>query len=268
MEIAWNESTVRVLCFLGAFALLALAEALAPRRVLAVSKPRRWLSNLGLVAINNLIVRLGAPITLAGLALVAEARGWGLLNTLELPAWLAVLLGVILLDFVVYLQHVLFHALPFLWRLHRVHHADLDVDVTTGVRFHPLEIVLSFGIKMSAVVLLGVPALAVVTFEILLNATSMFNHANLKLPTWLDRVLRLFLVTPDMHRIHHSADPRETNTNFGFNLPWWDYLLGTYVAQPRVSHEQMTLGLAEVRDAKDADALPGMLALPFVVPRK
>jgi sterol desaturase/sphingolipid hydroxylase (fatty acid hydroxylase superfamily) len=183
---------------------------------------------------------------------------------MDLPAWLAVLLAVIALDFVLYLQHVLFHALPFLWRLHRVHHADLDIDVTTGLRFHTLEIILSLGIKAAAIVLLGAPALAVLIFEVLLNATSMFNHANVKLPRWLDVILRLLLVTPDMHRVHHSADARETNSNFGFNLPWWDYLLGTYLAQPAKSHEEMTIGLAELREESRAERLLWMLLLPFV----
>jgi sterol desaturase/sphingolipid hydroxylase (fatty acid hydroxylase superfamily) len=182
-----------------------------------------------------------------------------------MPAWLAVIFAVILFDFVLYLQHVLFHALPFLWRLHRVHHADLDIDVTTGLRFHTLEIAISLGIKAGAILLLGAPALAVLIFEITLNATSMFNHANLKLPRWLDVVLRLLVVTPDMHRVHHSADVRETNTNFGFNLPWWDYLLGTYLAQPAKSHEEMTIGLAEVREESRAERLLWMLLLPFVV---
>jgi sterol desaturase/sphingolipid hydroxylase (fatty acid hydroxylase superfamily) len=261
--IELNENTVRILCFVSVFGLLAVAEWMSPRRKLAASKPQRWLSNLALIVINTLVIRLIAPMTIAGLALVAESRDWGLLNHLDLPLALAVFLGVILLDFVIYLQHVLFHALPFLWRLHRVHHADLDVDVTTGLRFHPIEIVISFGIKLTAVLLLGVPPLAVLIFEVLLNATSMFNHANIKLPGWLDRVVRLFLVTPDMHRIHHSADIHETNTNFGFNLPWWDYLLGTYVAEPKRPHEQMPLGLAEIRDEQAADRLGSILVLPF-----
>src|SRR5262249_29775306 len=199
-----------------------------------------------------------------GAALAAQQRGWGWLNRTTMPDELAVLLAVVVLDFAIYLQHVLFHAVPVLWRLHRVHHADLDVDVTTGIRFHPLEILLSLGIKMGVVVALGAPPVAVVVFEVLLNATSLFNHGNVRLPGWLDRLLRLVLVTPEMHRVHHSSDPRETNSNFGFNLPWWDLLLGTYRAQPKAGHEGMGIGLEEFRDERVADRLDGMLALPFV----
>src|SRR5439155_5762739 len=188
-----------------------------------------------------------------------------LLNHLALPAWLAIVLSVVALDFLIYVQHVLFHAVPALWRLHMVHHADLDFDVTTGVRFHTLEIVLSMGIKIAAVVLLGVPALAVLIFEVCLNATSMFSHGNVRLPLWLDRGLRLVVVTPEMHRVHHSAAPRETNSNFGFNLPWWDYLLGTYDAQPAEGHEGMTIGLSQFRDDR-VEKLHWMLALPFIGP--
>jgi sterol desaturase/sphingolipid hydroxylase (fatty acid hydroxylase superfamily) len=198
------------------------------------------------------------------MALLAEERGWGLFANVAVPGWLAVVLSVVLLDLVIYLQHVLFHAVPLLWRLHMVHHADLDFDVTTGVRFHTIEILLSLGIKMGAVVLLGTPALAVLIFEVLLNATSMFSHGNVRLPGWLDRVLRLVLVTPEMHRVHHSARPRETNSNFGFNLPWWDYLLGTYRAQPAEGHEGMTIGLTQLRDERRADRLHWMLVLPFL----
>jgi sterol desaturase/sphingolipid hydroxylase (fatty acid hydroxylase superfamily) len=180
-----------------------------------------------------------------------------------MPGWLAVLLAVIALDLALYLQHVLFHAVPLLWRLHMVHHADLDFDVTTGLRFHTIEILLSAGIKSAAVLLLGAPALAVLIFEVLLSATSMFNHGNLKLPLWLDRVLRLLVVTPDMHRVHHSQTPRETNSNFGFNLPWWDFLLGTYRSQPAAGHDAMEIGLAQFRD-ESAGRLHWMLALPFL----
>jgi sterol desaturase/sphingolipid hydroxylase (fatty acid hydroxylase superfamily) len=168
------------------------------------------------------------------------------------------------LDFAIYLQHVMFHAVPLLWRLHMVHHADLDIDATTGVRFHVLEILISMGIKMAAVVLLGAPALAVLIFEVLLNATSMFSHGNARMPAWLERLLRLFVVTPDMHRVHHSIHPNETNSNFGFNAPWWDYLFGTYKAQPADGHEGMTIGLEQFRDERRADRLHWMLLLPFV----
>jgi sterol desaturase/sphingolipid hydroxylase (fatty acid hydroxylase superfamily) len=197
-------------------------------------------------------------------ALAAAERHWGLFNNVDRPDWLAVALGVVILDLLIYIQHVLFHALPILWRLHLVHHADLDVDATTGIRFHPLEIMLSLGIKLVAIVLLGVPALSVLLFEVLLNATSIFNHANVRLPAWLDRILRLVVVTPEMHRIHHSVLPRETNSNFGFNLPWWDYLFGTYRVQPAAGHERMTVGLEQYRDERRADQLHWMLLLPFI----
>jgi sterol desaturase/sphingolipid hydroxylase (fatty acid hydroxylase superfamily) len=243
---------------------LALWEALAPRRGLTVGRPLRWLSNLGLVAINTLAARLIAPAGAVGIAWLAQERGWGLLNNIDLPAWVAVPAAVVVLDLAIYLQHVMFHAVPLLWRLHLVHHADLDFDVTTGVRFHVLEILLSLGIKAAAVVLLGIPVLGVLIFEVLLSATSLFNHANVRLPAWLDRMLRLVVVTPEMHRVHHSAIPRETNSNFGFNLPWWDWLFGTYRAQPEAGHANMTIGLSAFREERVVDRLHWMLLLPFL----
>jgi sterol desaturase/sphingolipid hydroxylase (fatty acid hydroxylase superfamily) len=258
------ESVIRLACFAGVLLLMALWEVLAPRRRLTVGRPLRWASNLGLILLDTLLVRFLVPLGAVGVALLAAERGWGVLNNLALPAWLAVVLAAVALDLVIYLQHVMFHAVPRLWRVHRVHHADLDFDATTGVRFHPVEILLSLGIKTAAVTLLGAPALGVLLFEVLLNATSLFNHGNVRLPAWLDRVLRLLVVTPEMHRVHHSTNPRETNSNFGFNLPWWDYLLGTYRAQPAEGHEGMAIGLEEFRDEYVADRLPGMLALPFV----
>jgi sterol desaturase/sphingolipid hydroxylase (fatty acid hydroxylase superfamily) len=259
-----TESSIRLACFICVLIALALAEMAAPRRRRTTPKPQRWASNLGLAVLNTVAARLLLPIGAVGMAALAETQGWGLFNYLQVPAWMAVVLAVILLDLAIYLQHVLFHAVPVLWRLHKVHHADLDVDVSTGVRFHTIEILISLGIKLSFICLLGAPALGVLIFEILLNATSMFNHSNLRLPGWLDAVLRLVLVTPDMHRVHHSANAPETNTNFGFNLPWWDFLLGTYCAQPEAGHERMTLGLAECRDPNRAENLLWMLALPFV----
>jgi sterol desaturase/sphingolipid hydroxylase (fatty acid hydroxylase superfamily) len=261
-----TEQVVRLASFAAVLAAMAAWEALSPRRPHSVSRGPRWASNLGLVVVNTLAARLLLPLGAVGVALIAEERGWGLLNNEPLPAWLAVALSVVALDLVIYLQHVLFHAVPVLWRLHRVHHADLDFDVTTGIRFHTLEILLSLGIKVAAVVLLGAPALAVLVFEVVLNASSMFSHGNVRLPAWLDRLLRWVLVTPEMHRVHHSARPRETNSNFGFNLPWWDFLFGTYLAQPADGHEGMTVGLEEFRDERQADRLPGMLLLPLVGP--
>jgi sterol desaturase/sphingolipid hydroxylase (fatty acid hydroxylase superfamily) len=258
------ESAVRLGFFLGILVLMAALEWVLPRRKLTVKRPPRWASNLGLVVLNTLSVRLLLPLGAVGMAALARERGWGLFNNVDLPAWLGVLLSVVALDLAVYLQHVMFHAVPLLWRLHMVHHADLDFDVTTGLRFHTLEILLSMGLKLAAVVLLGAPVFAVVLFEILLNATSMFNHANVRMPSWLDGVVRLVLVTPDMHRVHHSAVVCETNSNFGFSLPWWDFLFGTYKPQPNAGHERMTVGLAQFRDERRVDRLPGMLALPFV----
>lgn len=255
--------TVRLACFAGVFLAMALLEWLVPRRQPTLPKTVRWLSNLGLVTLNTLVVRVLLPLGTASMALVAHERGWGLFNNISLPEWLAIALSVVILDLVIYVQHVLFHAVPVLWRLHMVHHADLDFDVTTGLRFHTIEILLSLGLKLAAVIVLGVPALAVVIFEVLLNATSMFSHGNVRLPDWLDRTLRLVLVTPDMHRVHHSAIKAETNSNFGFNLPWWDFLFGTYRPQPAAGQQGMTIGLSEFRDDR-VDQLPWMLVLPFI----
>ena len=262
MEFFTPETLTRLGCFAGVLALVGLLEALFPRRQRTESRPRRWASNLGLVAINATTLRVLFPLGAVGVALVADKEGWGLFNQAHMPGWLAVVLSIVALDLAIYLQHVMFHAVPVLWRMHMVHHADLDIDVTTGLRFHTFEIVLSLGIKLTAVVLLGAPALAVLVFEVLLNATSMFSHGNLQLPDWLDRALRLFLVTPDMHRVHHSVLAAETNSNFGFNLPWWDFLFGTYRDQPAAGHDKMTIGLQQIRDNR-AVRLGGMLALPF-----
>jgi sterol desaturase/sphingolipid hydroxylase (fatty acid hydroxylase superfamily) len=256
------EPEVRLGFFLGVFAIMACWEAVMPRRGRAVSRWIRWPNNLGIVALNTLLLRFVFPTAAVGLALLGEERAWGLLNNLALPYWLSVALAVLLLDFAIYLQHVMFHAVPALWRLHRMHHADLDFDVTTGARFHPVEILLSMGLKLGVVAALGAPALAVLVFEVLLNGTAMFNHANVRIPETLDRVLRWFVVTPDMHRVHHSVVPRETNSNFGFNLPWWDRLLGTYRAQPAAGHAAMTIGIEQFRTPRDL-WLDRMLAQPF-----
>ncbi|MDX5445833.1 MAG: sterol desaturase family protein [Zoogloeaceae bacterium] len=261
--ILQGEPLIRLGFFVGVFATVALWEVFAPRRAPTLGRAVRWTANLGIVALNTLVVRLLFPAAAVGVAAFCASNGWGLFNLFAVPMWLAVVLAVIALDFVIWLQHVLVHAVPLLWRLHRVHHADLDYDVTTGGRFHPLEIVLSMLIKFAAIALLGAPVVAVVIFEVLLNATSMFNHGNLRLPAAADRVLRLFIVTPDMHRVHHSVHPDETDSNYGFNLPWWDRLFGTYRAQPRDGHETMTIGLREYRDPQVADRLPGMLMIPF-----
>ena len=256
------EVPIRLAVFGGVFALMAIWELLRPRREQAIPRARRWPGNIGVVAIDTLLVRVLFPMTAVGLALTAEARGWGLFNALGLPAWIAVVGSVLILDLAIYLQHVLFHAVPRLWRLHRMHHADLEFDVTTGARFHPIEIVLSMTIKLAVVAALGAPALAVLIFEVLLNATAMFNHSNVRLPEGIDRVLRWLVVTPDMHRVHHSIVVRETNSNFGFNLPWWDRLFGTYRAQPAAGHERMTIGIETFRDPVE-QRLDRMLTQPF-----
>ena len=257
------EPFIRVGCFFGVLVCMGVWEAIAPRRRLSASKPLRWFSNLGLVVLNSLVIRLGFMLGAVGAANEAKNLHWGLLNNLALPEWLAIVLSLLALDLAIYLQHVLFHAVPALWRLHMVHHADPDFDVTTGLRFHTIEIVLSMGLKVAAIVVLGPPPVAVLVFELLLSGTALFNHSNVAMPAWLDRCLRLFVVTPDMHRVHHSTIPQETNSNFGFNLPWWDYLLGTYRPQPALGHERMDIGLTQFRDQR-AIWLHWMLALPFV----
>ncbi|MEJ2694968.1 MAG: sterol desaturase family protein, partial [Candidatus Thiodiazotropha sp.] len=246
------------------FAVMAFWEILSPRRPLTVSKGVRWANNLGLTFLNTLILRLLFPAAAVGVAAFAQSRGWGLLNLGEIPLYISVFITVVAMDFVIYLQHVMVHAVPALWRLHRVHHADLDYDVTTGARFHPIEIILSMLIKFATIMVLGPPVVGVVMFEVLLNATAMFNHGNIRLPDGVDRVLRWFLVTPDMHRVHHSVEDDEANSNFGFSLPWWDRLLGTYRDQPRGGHEGMVIGIHGYRDPKQVEYLPGMLSLPFV----
>ena len=259
-----HEVPIRLGFFFGVFALIGLWELAAPRRALSVAKGMRWLNNLGLVFFNSFLLRLLFPAAAAGVAATASTQGWGLLNIYSVPVPLAVVLGVVSMDLVIYLQHVMVHAVPALWRLHRVHHADLDYDVTTGARFHPLEIILSMLIKFATILVLGPPLAAVVIFEILLNATAMFNHGNIRLPAAVDRILRWFVVTPDMHRVHHSVEDDEANSNFGFNLPWWDRLFGTYRNQPRQGHEGMTIGIHHYRDPQQVDRLPGMLRLPFI----
>ena len=256
------EPAIRFGIFIGILALMGFWELMAPRRPYTTSKKSRWFSNLGIVVIDSLALLFVFPVTAVYIASLNESNGWGLLVQSGLPHWLAILIGVLLLDFFIYLQHAMFHAFPIFWRLHMMHHTDLDFDTTTGVRFHPLEIFLSMGIKIAAVFVLGIVPLAVVLFEIILNATSLFNHGNVRLPQRLDRVLRLFMVTPEMHRVHHSVIIRETNSNFGFNLPWWDRIFGTYRPAPAAGHEGMTIGLSHFRDPGEL-TLPRLLILPF-----
>lgn len=261
--VADHEMAVRLSAFITVFTLVAVWEWLAPKRQLSVSKSLRWFNNLSLVTLNSLVLRLLFPAAAVGVAVHCAREGWGLLNYFELQSVWTTLLAVIVLDLVIYLQHVLVHFVPALWRLHRVHHADLDYDVTTGARFHPLEIVFSMLIKMTAVVAIGPSVVAVIIFEVLLNATAMFNHGNVQLPPAIDRVLRWWVVTPDMHRVHHSVREEEANSNFGFNLPWWDRCFGTYRAQPQAGHTGMVIGINQYRDPKQVIYLPGMLALPL-----
>ena len=260
-----HESLIRLGCFFTVLLAMMLWEWRQPRRTLSLPRTRRWPANLGIIVVDSLVLRLVFPILAVGAAGLAEMRGWGLLNWLEAPFWLAFIASLLLLDLIIYAQHVVFHKIPVLWRLHRMHHTDLDFDVTTALRFHPLEIVLSMLIKLAVVILLGAPAVAVMAFEVLLNATAMFNHGNVDLPSWLDRRLRWLLVTPDMHRVHHSVRVEETDSNFGFNLPWWDRLFGTYRDQPREGHTGMTLGLESFRDGRSTQ-LSGLLLQPFQRP--
>ncbi|MFQ5543758.1 MAG: sterol desaturase family protein [Nitrospiria bacterium] len=260
-----NEPFIRIACFSGFFFIIALWEVAAPRRPLHYSKGIRWTSNLAVSFFNSFLLRALFPVLAVELAMLAQERTWGLLNYFILPEWIASILSVVLLDLVIYLQHVLFHAVPALWRLHRMHHTDLDYDVTTAARFHPIEILLSMIIKLVVVAALGPPPVAVLIFEILLNGTAMFNHGNILIPVKLDLFLRLAVVTPDMHRVHHSMIPRETNSNYGFNLPWWDRLFGTYCDQPRLGHEKMTLGIETFRAPRYLK-FHWLLLQPFLMP--
>lgn len=261
--MAKYEPALRLTVFVLVLFVMALWEVVAPRRVLSANKAVRWFSNLTLAAINSVVVRLAFALGATGVAWEAQSRQWGILNNADLPHWLEFLLALLCLDLAIYLQHVLFHAIPLLWRLHQVHHADPDFDVSTGLRFHTLEIALSMGIKVAAIALLGPPPLAVLTFELLLNANSLFNHSNVRMPAQIDGLLRLLVVTPDMHRVHHSPIPTETNSNFGFNFPWWDRLFGTYRSQPSGGHDSMQIGLSHI-PARQAIGLYWLFALPFV----
>jgi sterol desaturase/sphingolipid hydroxylase (fatty acid hydroxylase superfamily) len=262
MDVSSIEALVRLAAFGAFFAGFALWELAAPRRALRVGRWPRWPSNFGILLVDIVTVRVLAPTAAVGASLYAAGNGWGAINYLQLRLSVAALIGFVALDLAIYAQHVVFHKVPVLWRLHRMHHADLDIDVTTGVRFHPLEILISLLIKMAVIVALGIPVVAVVLFEVVLNVTSMFNHANASMPAWLERVLRFIIVTPDMHRVHHSVLRHETDSNFGFNLPWWDRLFGTYRAEPEAGHTAMTIGLPIFRDPQEL-RLDRMLTQPF-----
>jgi sterol desaturase/sphingolipid hydroxylase (fatty acid hydroxylase superfamily) len=259
-----NEGAIRLSFFLGMLIVMGVWETLLPRRVLSVSRWVRWLNNLGLVVFNSVLLRLIFPAAAVGMAAYASSQSWGLLNQLDWPPLVTILLAVVVLDFAIWLQHVMFHAVPVLWRLHRVHHADLDYDVTTGLRFHPIEILLSMLIKFAVILVLGPPVVAVIIFEVLLNVGAMFNHGNVRLPHALDRLIRWVIVTPDMHRVHHSVEDDEANSNFGFNLSIWDRIMGTYRDQPRAGHLDMTIGIHAYRDKQQVTWLSGLLTLPFI----
>ena len=261
--IVANEAMLRIGSFTALFVLIACSEWCWPRRVLAFSRPRRWQNHLCLAVINTLLMRILFPMAAVGAALLAQDAGWGLFTVLETPDAIAIPVAFLLLDVVVYGQHRAMHALPLLWRVHRVHHADLDLDITSGLRFHPIEMILSMAIKVAVVFLVGAPVLAVLIFEIVLNGTSLFNHANLRLAGPVDRVIRWIVVTPDMHRVHHSVSLNESNSYFGFNLPRWDHIFHSFRSVPSAGHEQMCLGLSTLRDVDDCTSLVAMLALPF-----
>ncbi|MDE0309885.1 MAG: sterol desaturase family protein [Acidiferrobacterales bacterium] len=260
-EVYW-----RLGVFFAILAAVALWETIYPKRPWQLSRVRRWTNHISLSILNTVVVRLVIPLTAAAYALTLESEGVGLLNLVDLPNWIAIVIAVLILDLAIYAQHVWFHKLEFFWRFHRMHHTDLDIDVTTGVRFHPVEIVISMLIKFAVISLLGPPAMAVIVFEIVLNATSMFNHGNVRIPVPIDRVLRLFLVTPDMHRVHHSEIRTETDSNFGFNLPWWDRLFGTYRDQPQEGHLGMSIGLPIFRDGQEL-RLDRLISQPFRKPQ-
>jgi sterol desaturase/sphingolipid hydroxylase (fatty acid hydroxylase superfamily) len=267
MFILDSEVYVRFCFFFGIFAVMAIWEISAPRRVLNTKKITRWFINLAITFLNSFMLRLVFPLSATALALIAGERSWGVLNTLQFDDLTAGLTAIVLLDLTIYLQHVLFHHVQLFWRLHMVHHTDLDIDVTTGARFHPVEIILSMIIKMTVVFMIGAPAWSVLAFEVLLNGMSMFNHSNAFIPLRIDGVLRKLVVTPDMHRVHHSVLMREHNSNFGFNFSLWDRLFGTYRAQPEAGHRAMTIGLSNFREANRL-TLPYIIALPVLWKRR
>nr|WP_250158254.1 sterol desaturase family protein [Vibrio alginolyticus] len=262
-ETTFQEpSWLRLGFFLGVLLLCAIWENKLPRRTLTASRRFRWVNNLSLVAFNSLVIALIMPIAAFQAAVIAQEQQWGLLNILSFPAWLNIFLTVILLDFVIYAQHVVFHHVKPLWKIHRMHHADLDIDVTTGARFHPFEIIISMGVKIAAVFILGVSPIGIVVFEIVLNASAMFNHSNAKLALSIDQKLRNVIVTPDMHRVHHSVIVKETHSNFGFFLSVWDRFFGTYRAQPKLGHDDVVIGVPEIRDEEE-QRLDKLLTQPF-----
>ncbi len=261
-QLLTNEGMIRIGVFGGVLVAMMAIEALVPRRERTLGRGERWPANLLIVAVDTVLARILIPLPPVAVALWAAENGIGLLNITDIPAAPAIAFSVIFLDLAIYAQHVVFHKVPILWRLHRMHHADTEIDVTTGIRFHPIEIILSLLIKIALVLALGIPAVAVILFEVVLNASAMFNHANINLPLWLDRLLRTLIVTPDMHRVHHSWHPEETDNNYGFCLSVWDRLFRTYTAQPRDGHDGMTIGLHQFRETEHR-GLIGLLMIPF-----
>lgn len=262
-QVIENEAAFRLAIFFGVFLVMATWEIVAPRRKLTRSKSHRWFNNIAITVLNSLVVRLLFPAAAVGMALYVEEQQWGLFSLIDFPHIVEVGLAVLLLDLGIYAQHVMVHYVPLFWRFHRMHHADPDIDLTTGARFHPVEIVFSMGLKFIFIALLGAPVLAVFIFEAVLNGAAMFNHSNVKIPVKLDRILRWVIVTPDMHRVHHSVIRRETNSNFGFNFPWWDRIFATYTDQPERGHIGMSIGLDDIRNEKDCINILGLLNIPF-----
>jgi len=256
-----NEAIIRLIAFLAIITIMAIWEIMKPIMTLSISKKQRWINNFGIVVLNSIIIRILFPTAAVGAAILAMEDSWGLFNNITLPFWITVIISLIIMDMAIYFQHRIFHAIPILWRLHLVHHADLDYDLSTGLRFHPIEIILSMLIKFAIILILGVPIIAVILFEIILNSVAIFNHSNISLPKKLDHILRWFIVTPDMHRVHHSVEVDETNSNFGFNLPWWDRIFKSYRQQTRAAN--ITIGLPEYRKPQQVYGIIQMLRLPF-----
>lgn len=258
-----NEKWIRLICFIGIFMVVAIAEVVVPRRKKTVSKSKRWVNNLGLTFLNTYVLRLLFPGAAVAMAAFVSKNQWGLLNHYQIEPWVAVIISIVFMDLVIYLQHVMVHAVPLFWRLHKVHHVDLDYDVTTGARFHPIEIILSLFIKFATIAVIGAPIAGVILFEVILNGMAMFNHGNFRIPIKIDRVLRTLLVTPDVHRIHHSILEYETNSNFGFNLSIWDRLFGTFKEEPELGHLAMTIGTKNYRSEKETVGILAMILMPF-----
>ena len=263
---AWiaGESTLRYYALIGAFGLIAVWEALAPRRVPVPAVRGRWAVNIALTVLLSVVIAVVFPVLSVGTALVAQRHGWGLFNQVDTPFLVECLLAFLALDFARYAMHMALHRIGPLWRLHRVHHSDVDYDSTTSLRFHPLEAVVTVGAQLAAVVALGAPVVAVLAYEMASVLITFFSHGNVRIPERLDRALRWFVVTPDLHRVHHSAIVDESNANFSSVLPWWDHALRTYRAQPALGHEAMEIGLADVRDAR-ARSFRWLIAAPFAM---